>query len=214
MKRLIVLCAVILLILLSVTLVVSCQQQPTPTPAPTIEPAIPTNFTTYTSEGFFSISYPQDWAPAMSVMEELEKEAKAWVKSIDPEALVEEMKLIFAAGMPTSEGWYPAISIALAPRSMGYYTLDEIIEVEDLWARENMQRYNVYSQVRTVVDGREADISCDEDYEPETGLWRSTRLTTVKGDFVWFVDCSSESQDYNDYEDIFDSIVRSLRILN
>jgi len=147
-------------------------------------------------------------------MEELEKEAKAWVKSIDPEALVEEMKLIFAAGMPTSEGWYPAISIALAPRSMGYYTLDEIIEVEDLWARENMQRYNVYSQVRTVVDGREADISCDEDYEPETGLWRSTRLTTVKGDFVWFVDCSSESQDYNDYEDIFDSIVRSLRILN
>ena len=213
MKRLTILYSAMILLLLMI-LVVSCQQKPAPAPAPVTEPAIPTNFTTYTSEGFFSISYPQDWAPAMSVMEELEKEAKAWVKSIDPEALVEEMKLIFAAGMPTSEGWYPAISIALAPRSMGYYTLDEIIEVEDLWARENMQRYNVYSQVRTVVDGREADISCDEDYEPETGLWRSTRLTTVKGDFVWFVDCSSESQDYNDYEDIFDSIVRSLRILN
>lgn len=38
MKRLTVLCAVILLILLSVTLVISCQQQPTPTPTPAPAP--------------------------------------------------------------------------------------------------------------------------------------------------------------------------------
>lgn len=214
MKRLTILCSVILLVLLSVILVVSCQQKPVPEPAPKPEPAIPTNFTTYISEGFFSISYPQDWAPATSVMEELEKEAKEWIKSIDPEVQVEEVKFLFLAGKPTEEGWYPSVGIALTPRSMGYYTLDEISEAEDLWARENTQRYRVYSQVRTFVDGREADITCDEDYELETGLWRYTGLTTVKDDFVWFVNCSSESQDYNDYEDIFDSIVRSFRILN
>ena len=214
MKRLAILCSATILILLLVIMVVSCQQKPTPVPAPVTEPAIPTNFTTYTSEGFFSISYPQDWAPATSVMEEIEKEAKELMKSIDPEVEIEDVKLIFMGGKTTEEGWYPFFNITLVPRGVGYYTLDEICEAEDLWARENMQEYRVYSQVRTMVDGREADITCDEDYTPEDGLWSYTSLTTVKDDFVWFVICGSESEDYNEYEDIFDNIVRSLRMLN
>jgi len=211
MKRLTVLCAVILLILLSVTLVVSCQQQPTPAPA--AESEIPATFSTYTSEGLFSISYPQGWAPVTSVIGEIEEESKDWVKSVDPEAEVEEIKLLFMAGMPIEEGYYPSVCIAAAPRSMGYYTLDEIVESEGLWSREYLQRYRVHSQVRTFVDGREADIISDEDYTPEDGLWRYITLTMVKDDFVWFVTCSSESEDFNDYEDIFYSIVRSIRIL-
>ena len=214
MKRIAILCSTLILILLLVIMVVNCQQKPTPAPAPVTEPAIPTNFTTYTSEDFFSISYPQGWAPAISVMEEMEKEAKELIKGIDPEVEIEDVKFIFVGGKTTEEGWYPFVNITLAPREVGYYTLDEICEAEDLWAREYMQRYKIYSQIRTVVDGREADITCDEDYEPETGLWSYTSLTTVKDDFVWFVVCGSESEDYNEYEDIFNNIVRSLRILN
>ena len=144
----------------------------------------------------------------------MEKEAKAWIKSIDPKVDIEDAKMIFIGGRPNEEGWYPSVSIVIMPRTTGYYTLDEICEAEDLWAREYSQKYRVYSQIRTMVDGREADITCDEDYEPETGLWSYTSLTTVKDDFVWFVVCGSESEDYNEYEDIFNNIVRSLRILN
>lgn len=218
MKRLLILCSSIMLIVLSLATIVSCQQNPAPapalTPAPVTEPAIPTNFTTYTSEGFFSISYPQDWSPAISVMEELEKETKAWIKNIDPEVDIEDAQMIFLAGKPSEEGWYPSVSIVLMPRTTGYYTLDEIFEAEDLWAREYSQKYRVYSQIRTMVDGREADITSEEDYEPETGLWRYTILVTVKDDFVWLVTCASESADYMEYEYVFNNIVRSLRILN
>ena len=51
-------------------LIVSCAA-PKLIPAPTPEPEIPVSFTTYTSEGLFNISYPQDWVPATSMMEEL-----------------------------------------------------------------------------------------------------------------------------------------------
>lgn len=214
MKRLTILYSVILIVLLSVIMVVSCQQPtPAPAPAPAAESEIPATFSTYTSEGLFSISYPQGWAPATSIMGEIEEEIKEWIKSVDPEAEVEEAKLLFGAGMPTEEGYYPTVGISVAPRSMGYYTLDEIVESEGLWNREYLQRYRVHSQVRTFVDGREADIICSEDYEPEYGEWRYITLTMVKDDFVWFVTCSSESEDFNDYEDIFNSVVRSIRIL-
>ncbi|GAI46661.1 unnamed protein product, partial [marine sediment metagenome] len=43
-------------------LTVSCTP-PTLTPTTTPEPEIPAHFTTYTSEGLFSISYPPDWVP-------------------------------------------------------------------------------------------------------------------------------------------------------
>ena len=217
MKKSCILLGVLVLVFMPVALVVvGCQQQPTPspTPAPTTESEIPANFTTYTSEGLFSISYPQDWAPATSIMGELEEEIKEWVKSIDPEAEVEETKLIFMAGMPDEEGYYPTVGISVAPRSAGYYTLDEIVESEDLWCREHLQRYHVHSQTRTFVDSREADILISEDYEPEFGVWRYLELTMVKDDFVWFVVCSSESEDFNDYEDTFNSVVRSIRILD
>ena len=194
-------------------LAVSCAT-PTLTPVITPEPEIPTHFTTYTSEGLSSISYPPDWVPATSIMEELWEEVKELMKSTDPEVQLEGVQLLFMGGIPTEEGYYPSVNIAIIPRSVGYWTLDEVVEAESQYARENSQRYREYSQVRTVVDGREAVIVDSEDYEPDWGTWRYLQLFMTKDKFVWVVTCSTESDDFNDYEDTFYNIVRSIRILD
>jgi len=206
----------VLLILASFALAVSCAP-PELKPATSINytPAVPiSGFTTFTSEGLFSISYPQDWSLANSLLEELREVGIDLIEGIDPDIDLSDVQLLFMAGKETLEGYYPNVMISVTPRSIGYYNLDEICEAEERWAKEYLQGYEVNSQVRTVINGLEADITIDEDYEPEFGTWRYITVTIVKDDFVWFVGCSSESEDFPEYEDTFDKIVRSIRILN
>ncbi len=202
-----------LTVILPVLVTMSCTT-PELTPTPTTEPEIPAHFTTYTSEGLFSISYPPDWVSATSIMEEMFEEIKEVMKSTDPEVQLEGVKILFIGGIPIEEGYYPTVNILVGPRSVGYWTLDEIDEAESLWAREHTEGYHENSYIRVVVDGKESSILDSEDNEPGYGRWRYLQLTTIKDKFVWIVSCASESEDFKDYEDTFYSTVRSLRILN
>ncbi len=208
-KKLTVVLTVIMILLL---LTVSCTP-PILTPTTTPEPPIPPHFTTYSSEGLFSISYPPDWVPAMALMEELWEATKELMKSKDPEVSLEGASFLFFGGIPIEGGYNPNVNIGVAPRSIGYWTLDEIVEADCQYSREHTQGYREYSQVRTVVDGREAVIIDSEDYDPDSGTLRYLQLYTVKDKFLWLVTCTTESEQFKDYQDTFYSIVRSIRIL-
>jgi len=192
----------------------ACAPTPTPEGEQTSEPAIPAHFTTYTHEGLFSISYPSDWRPATSIMEELLEETKKEFEARDPTADIENIGILFFGGKETLEGYYPFVNIITDLRSAGYWTLDEVDEANSRYDRENTPGYKELSLYKVIVDGRDASILVSEDNEPGYGRWRYIQLTMVKGDFVWLVTVGSEYQDFNDYEDTFNSIVRSLRILN
>lgn len=191
---------------------------PTPTPVPepeqTAEPAIPAHFTTYTHEGLFSISYPSDWQPATSIMEELMEEVRKEIRAEAPTVPLENIGMLFFGGKETWEGYYPTVSLVTELRYAGYWTLDEVDEASSRYGKEYTIGYKELSLNKTIVDGREASILDSEDNYPDWGRWRYIQLTTVKGDFAWCVSCGCEYQDFNEYADTFDSIVRSLRILN
>jgi hypothetical protein len=193
-------------------LIISCAP-PTLTPTLTPEPEIPAHYTTYTSEGLFSISYPPDWTADTSTMGEIFEETKEVMKTTDPEVSLEGVSFLFMGGALVDESYYLAVGILVGPRSIGYWTLDEVIEAESQYDREHAQRYREYSQVRTVVDGREAVIKDSEDYDSDMGMQRYLSLFMVKDKFVWVVMCQTEAEHFKDYEDTFYSIVRSLRIL-
>ncbi len=198
-------------------LIVSCappRLTPTTTPAPTPELQIPPHFTTYTSEGLFSISYPPDWAPATAMMEDVWEEVKEWIKSVDPEVSVEEQQVLFLGGIPIEEGYYPNVNIMVTPRAIGYWTLNEIVEADDVWCREHLQKYREYSQINTNIGEREAVISDWEAYDPDLVTWRYLTAYIVKDKFLWTITCSAESGEFKDFEDDFYAIIRSLRILN
>jgi len=209
-KKLILSLSIVTIVLL---VTMSCAS-PTLTPTTTPEPEIPAHFTTYTSEGLFSISYPPNWVSATSIMEELFEEVKEWMESIDPEVLLEGQRMLFMGGILTEEGYYPNVNVIVTPRSVGFWTLDEIVETDSAWCRENLLKYREYSLLNTTIGGREAAISDWEDYDPDMGTWRYITAYLVKDKFVWLVSCGAESEDFKDYEDAFSDIVRSLRILN
>ncbi len=197
------LCVVSVLVVALMTVVIACAKEEAPS-----EPEIPAHYSTYTSEGLFSISYPPEWEPTTSVMEELFELAKEWVQSLDPEAQLEGEQMLFIGGLPTEEGWWwPNVNIAVAPRSVGYWELDEIVEVESQWNRELFQGYREFFRVETVIDAREAIIIESQVYD------RYLQAYIVKGKHVWIVSCTADAEGFKDYEDTFYSVVRSLRIL-
>ena len=146
-------------------------------------------------------------------MDEILEEVKEAMKSEDPDVSVEEMTMLFLGGEPNQDGYYPFVSILVTPRSAGYWTLDEVVEAEDAYGRMYTQGYHVISRTKTIVDGREAVIDDTVDNEPGYGKWRYLQMITVKDKLVWLVTCGSEYDDFKPYEDMFDDIVRSLRIL-
>ena len=213
--RLILGAALVAMLVIAIPLSNGCATPaPEPIPAPTPEPELPANFATYTQEGLFSISYPSDWKPATSIMDELWGENKAWMESEDPSVDLEGMAPLFFGGEEISEGYYPNVSIFTDLRVTGSWTLDEVGEANSRYERENTLGYKELSVYKVTVDGREASIFDTEDNTPGYGRWRYIQLITVKGDFAWLVTCGCEYNDFNDYEDTFISIVKSLRILN
>ena len=184
------------------------------TPKPIPESTIPANFTIYTDEGLFSISYPPDWAPATSIMGELWEETKDEMENTIPDISLEDASMLFFAGIPDYEGYYPSVNILVASRSTDYWTLDEVAEAED--ALERMYPtpgYQLLSRTKTTIGGIEALIDDSVDNEPGYGKWRYMQAYLVKDKFVWFVTCAAEFDDFNYYEDDFYEIVKSLRIL-
>ena len=176
---------------------------------------IPADYSTYTYEGLFSISYPQSWVPATSVMEDLFEQAKDWLEDLDPESYSEDTSILFLGGIPTLEGYYPSVTIVVMPRSLGYWALDEIVEAEHQWSLtyEAIADYREISRTRTNIGGLEAIVCETEDNYPEYGEWRYMLTYVCKGSYAWLVTCASENVDFNKYKGTFENIANSFEIL-
>ena len=178
------------------------------------ESVIPLEFTTYTREGVFSISYPQTWKPAMSIMDEIWEEIKDDMEDLDSDVDMEDSSMVFFGGMPDAEGYYPNVNVIIIPRTFGYRDIDEILESEDLFESEHpTPGYHEFSRMQTTVDGRPAVLIDSEDNEPEYGRWRYLQMVTVKDKLVWWITCAAEAQHFSGFESTFDKVVRSLRLL-
>jgi hypothetical protein len=191
--------------------IMSCTTS-TLTSAPSSEPPIPSNFTTYKSDGLFSISYPTEWVPATSIMDELLEDTISRMKADDPKLVLENVSMLFLCGIENKGGYSPSVSIVIDSRNG--QTLEEYDEATRRYSMKSTQGYHEYSSIKTVVDKRQAIISDTEDNEPEYGVWRYIQLVTVKDEFVWIVTCGSKGIDFQTYESEFYSIVRSLQVLN
>jgi len=148
-------------------------------------------------------------------MEEVFEDVKEWAETAEPEAAgtIEDVRIVFLAGIPSEEGYYPNVTVIVYPKPILALTLDALVQAETLWGKENLQQYHEYSQVKTTVDGREAITIDMKNYEPGMGTWRCFQLYTIKDNLVWVVTTSCFLEDFGYYKDTFDQIIRSLRIL-
>lgn len=175
---------------------------------------IPAHYTTYTDEAsLFSISYPPDWEPALSLIEGFEEAGKAIITSIESDAPVERASGIFYAGIPTETGYLPAVNIVVESLPGIVLTHENMVEAEIEGLKQFAQDYHEFSRIKTTVGGREATIVEYEGTFPQVGKYHNLLMLILVGKTAWIVTCTPPSGEFSKWEDDFHAIVRSLRIL-
>lgn len=185
-------------------------------PTSVSESAIPAHFTTYTDEaGLFSISYPPEWELALSEeIEVLEQFIKEVITSIESDAPVERSGAIFFAGVPTETGYMPSVNIMVEALSGIVWTHDKLVEAEIKGVKHFVQDYHELSRVKTTVGGREATIVEYEGTYPKLDKkYHFLVMVTLVGKTAWIVTCTALPDEYSKWEDDFNAIVKSLRVL-
>jgi hypothetical protein len=165
-----------------------------------LDPEIPPDFITYTSEGLFSISYPPDLVLDTESMETYAK------------IPLEDTRPVFSGDIPIEGGSHVLLMVMVSPSWTGS-TLDDLAEYGWDYIRNNQPGALLYSQEKTVVDGREALIRNYRIWGQDIGEWRNLDLFTVKDGLVWWVTCDTRPEDLENYEDTFYNILSSFRIL-
>ena len=164
------------------------------------EPTIPAHYATYTDGlGRFSISYPPEWELDLEYLEDIS---------------VEGAQFLFMAGLPTMEGYYAAsVNVVVGPCPGIICTHDAMVSAEIAGMKATEPGCLELSRVKTTVDGRTATILVSQDpisYEPTCAY---AQMFLLVGRTEWCVTCITLTGDYSNWEDDFNAIVRSLRIL-
>ncbi len=207
--RYVISCVLSILVIALTIVLPGCAQKEAPA-----EPGIPAHFTTYTDEaGLFSISYPPDWELALSEIEGLWQFTEELIESIESDLPLERASLIFLAGVPTEMGYSPNVNIVCESLPGVVWTLDKMVEASIREIKDFIEDYHEFSRVKTTIGGRQAVIVEWEGTFPQLGKFHDLQMFTLVGKTVWVVTCTPPTGKFSDYEDDFQAIVRSLRIL-
>ncbi len=196
MKKLVILCAVILLASLPVVLVVGCQQQPTPepTPPPPPPPPSPTPETlTYTnSEYGFSVEYPKDWDVLEDFME----------------------SVVFLAGPQVLEGAF-MVNINLAteqlPKDMTHNDFAKMVELN---TKRQVTDYNKVDEYSTEIGGQPAIVftcTCTFEFEEKEYVLKDVCAVFIKDNIGYIITYDVPAESHDDYLDCFDLMINSFK---
>ncbi len=207
---------VVLTMVIICSLFVSCAPSKS---TPATETQIPSDYTTDTSEGLFSISYPPDWEHFRAATELFDRVTKevliTAIESDLPVDLGNMGSTIFWVNAPSEEELTAYTIIYVDSPPVATWTLENVVEAG--------MPSSEFSRVETTVGGREVVII---DYKVITpintygdttvgGEYHYLKMVTLVGKTAWTISCVARSPEiFSDYEDDFNAIVRSFRMLN
>lgn len=182
------------------------------------ESLIPANFTTYTDEvNLFSISYPENWEPALSIIERIKQETNDYLKSIDEEDFDETNNVVFLGGIPLDNGYYnPNITIAILDASLidDNVKLENVVELLVSEYIKMSEEYRELSRTKTIIGGKQAIILDYEARLPNIPLAHYLVMYMFIDKYLWITTCSiGPPLNYYDFKDDIYAIVKSLKIL-
>ena len=186
--------------------------QPTTQTTTTTEIQPPADYTTYTSQGLFSISYPSDWKLLNYTLEDLEVMVQDLLTSIDSGLPLNQVSYIFAAGLPTDLGWEPSTNIVVESLPFPVSSLDEAVDAEIAGIRSFVDVYMEIYRTNMFIGGIEATIIY---WEGIMGMDNLSKLQMymLLDDIVWIVTCTPPPGEYGQWEEEFSNIVFSFRYL-
>ena len=173
------------------------------------EPPIPPYFTTYTDElGLFSISYP----PELELDSEFidEQATQNIISNMNLGLPIEEVYIVFAAFLTMQCN----VMVRVEPLCAAISTHDQMVTAAIKGIKCGASGYKELSRVKTTVDGRPATI-VEYNMTPPgscTSLHCLAMFCMVHRT-SWAAACGTLPDEYSNWEGTFDSIVRSLRIV-
>ena len=189
--------------------------QPQATPTPTgDEFAIPADFSRYYDPtGLYSISYPPDWDVNLLVLQEGERIAKERLQDINSDLDLEEVQLLFLAGVPQGAGLEPNMIVLVGPRDPALTSIAEVTGSEVSGILTVADSYREISREYTIIDGRGAAI-LEFEVNMSEQRFHNLQMYTIAGETVWTVACatSRDTGNYSQHEDELHAIIRSLQI--
>jgi len=194
-----------------IVIVVIATRPPTPVE---LEPAIPAHYTTYTDElGLFSISYPPEWELALEYLEDIEQFSKDVINSITSDLPIAESHILFMAGLPIAGGYNPNVNIVVEPLPGMMWTHDQVVTAAIEGLKATVSDYHEFSRVKTTVDGRTATIIECQSTFAGLGTFHNIFMCCIVNRTGWSVTGTALPDEYSTWEDDFDAVVRSLRVL-
>jgi hypothetical protein len=124
------------------------------------------------------------------------------------------VNLIFSAGRVTATDYEPNVYIITGPLPPNISTFDSMLE----WGSREISRmvpdYREFSRVKTNVDGREAAILDWEGTDNSSGPKEHfLDMYLIVNKTCWLITCSAHTDDFALWENDFNTIVRSIKIL-
>ena len=176
---------------------------------------IPNDYLTYTNmDETYSISYPPGWQLLLHFLDAMEQDVEGSINSINEGNPVEKTTVIFLAGLPTETGYSPSLSIAVEPNKYDLSDMDDVCESEIMGVKKVVQEFNEISREKTVIDGKDAIILQSVQTMPDAGDVFIMNIFVVVDKNIWTVGCiASSDEEYSKWENDFNNIIRSLRIL-
>ena len=188
MKRLVILCTVTLLVLLSVVSVIGCQQE---AESPPLKPA--TEYLTYTNAEYgFSIDYPEDW----DVMEDYMGTAVA-----------------FMGPLVLEDSYYLNISVVVEqlPEEM---TLKDYVKALDLNLKRTTPDYNKVEEYSTTISGLPATVlvaTATTALDGEDIALRDTLAMFIKDEVAYTITYNAPEEFHDEYAEYFDLVISSFK---
>lgn len=182
--------------------------------APDSDPEVPESYTTYTDEtGLYSISYPADWQLLLSLLEDADAALESVAASLESGLPLETARVIFLAGLKIEGGYAPNVNIMVTPLPAGETSPDGALEAEIEITKQTVTDYRELSRAEITVDERAATIVEWEGSYPDLGEIRLLHMAVVVEQTVWIVTCTAPTEEFIQWEDDLQEVVRSLRIL-
>jgi len=169
---------------------------PTPTPTPTATPTpTPTpiaGFITYTDEvNGFSISYPEDW--------EITPE-ETWIEYV-----------VIACSAPVACGGYIPFFSTISMEVPSFWSLQTLVE-SGKEGLEDLEEYTLISEDELTIGGIPAVKLVFT--HTELGFTEQVKhIYLLNEQIAWAIGTSSAAECWNKYEDTFDTIAGSFRLL-
>lgn len=185
---------------------------PPPPATTTTQVPVPTDYTTYTSSGLFSIAYPSDWELLNYLLEDLDGLVDDVLFSIDSGAPLDQASYIFFAGLPTETDWMPSVNIVIESLPFSVSSLEEVVNAEVLGIQQFVDTYIEISREYVQIDGIPAAIIY---WEGISGINNFSNLQVFMfiDDLVWIFTFTPPPGEFNIWEEDFYLIADSFRYL-